>query len=76
MAEAILRDQKRILPCAAFLKGEYGIKDLFIGVLCKLGGGGLEKVIEVQLNDTERGGLENSTKAVRELTEALGKLNY
>src|ERR1700733_5494742 len=75
MAEAIVKDQKRILPCAAFLKGEYGIKDLFIGVLCKLGGGGLEKVIEVQLNDTERAGLESSTKAVRELTEALGKLN-
>ena len=75
MAEAILKDQKRILPCAAFLKGEYGIKDLFIGVLCKLGGGGLESVIEVKLNDTEREGLENSTKAVRELTEALSKLN-
>lgn len=76
MAEAILKDQKRILPCAAYLQGEYGVKDLFIGVLCKLGGGGLEKVIEVQLNDTERAGLENSTKAVRELTEALGKINY
>lgn len=76
MAEAILKDQKRILPCAAYLQGEYGIKDLFIGVLCKLGGGGLEKVIEVQLNDTERAGLENSTKAVRELVEALGKLSY
>src|ERR1700751_844810 len=75
MAEAILRDQGRVLPCAAYLQGEYGIKNLFIGVLCKLGGGGLEKVIEVQLNDTERAGLENSTKAVRELTEALGKLN-
>jgi malate dehydrogenase len=58
------------------LQGEYGIKDLFIGVLCKLGGAGLESVIEVKLNDTERAGLENSTKAVRELTEALGKLNY
>jgi malate dehydrogenase len=75
MAESILRDQKRILPCAAFLKGEYGVKDLFIGVLCQLGGAGMEKVIEVKLNDTERAGLENSTKAVRELTEALGKLN-
>lgn len=74
MAEAILKDQNRILPCAAYLKGEYGIKDLFIGVLCKLGGNGLEKVIEVQLNDTERAGLENSIKAVRELTEALAKL--
>jgi malate dehydrogenase len=76
MAEAILKDQKRILPCAAFLQGEYGYKEMFIGVLCKLGGGGMEKVIEVQLNDTEKAGLENSAKAVRELTEALGKLNY
>lgn len=76
MAEAILKDQNRILPCAAFLQGEYGIKDLFIGVLCKLGGNGLEKVIEVKLNDTERAGLENSIKAVRELTEALAKLGH
>jgi malate dehydrogenase len=76
MAEAILRDQKRVLPCAAFLKGEYGIKDLFIGVVCVLGGGGMEKVVEIELNQTERAGLENSTKAVRDLMEALGKLNY
>ena len=62
MAEAILKDQKRILPCAAYLEGEYGIKDLFIGVLAKLGGGGMEKVIEVKLNDEERAGLENSAK--------------
>ena len=75
MAEAILRDQGRILPCAAFLQGEYGIKNLFIGVLCKLGGKGLEQVIEVKLNDEERAGLANSTKAVQDLVEALGKLN-
>src|SRR3954468_21691087 len=66
MAESILRNQGRVLPCAAFLQGEYGIKNLFIGVLCKLGGGGLEKVIEVKLNDEERAMLENSTKAVKE----------
>ena len=54
MAEAILRDQGRVLPCAAFLQGEYGIKDLFIGVLCKLGGNGLEQVIELKLNDEEK----------------------
>lgn len=76
MAESILKDQGRILPCAAFLRGEYGVRDLFIGVLCKLGGKGLEKVIEVQLNDEERAGLDNSVKAVRELVEALRKLNY
>ncbi len=76
MAEAILKDQKRILPCAVELNGEYGMKGLFIGVLCKLGGGGMEQVIELKLNDKERAGLENSGKAVRELVDALGKLQY
>lgn len=75
MAEAILRDQGRILPCAAYLEGEYGVKGLFVGVLCKLGGNGLEKVMEIKLNDEERAGLENSTKAVQELVDALAKLN-
>ncbi len=76
MAEAILKDQKRILPCAVELNGEYGMKGLFIGVLCKLGGSGMEQVIELELNDKERAGLENSGKAVRELVDALGKLQY
>lgn len=76
MAEGILKDQNRILPCAAFLTGEYGIKDLFIGVLCQLNGRGMHKVIEVKLNEEEKAGLENSTKAVRELVEALRKLDY
>lgn len=74
MAESILRDQGRILPCAAYLQGEYGIKDLFIGVLCKLGGRGLEQVIEVKLNDEERAGLSHSAKAVQDLVDALGKI--
>ncbi len=74
MAEAIVKDQGRILPCAAYLTGEYGIKNLFIGVLCKLGGNGLEQVIELKLNDEERAGLANSTKAVQDLVDALGKL--
>ncbi len=76
MAEAILKDQKRILPCAVELQGEYGVKNLFVGVLCKLGGGGMEKVIELKLNDTERGMLNNSIKAVEELVGALGKIQY
>jgi len=76
MAEAILKDQKRILPCAAELSGEYGMKGLFIGVLCKLGGNGIEQVMELKLNDTERAGLEKSAAAVRELVEALKKLQY
>lgn len=76
MAEAILRDQKRILPCAAYLQGEFGYKDLFIGVLCKLGGAGMEKVIELKLNEEEKKGLENSAKAVQELVAALKKLEF
>lgn len=75
MAESILRDQGRILPCAAYLQGEYGVKDLFVGVICKLTGKGLEKVIEIKLNDEEKKGLDHSVKAVKELVEALGKLN-
>jgi malate dehydrogenase len=76
MAEAILKDQKRILPCAVELDGEYGMKGLFIGVLCRLGGKGMEGVVEVKLNDTERAGLEKSGAAVRDLVEALKKLQY
>ena len=76
MAEAILKNQKRVLPCAALLEGEYGIKGLFIGVLCQLGGDGMEKVFELKLNDEEKAGLEHSKKQVEELVSALKKLDY
>jgi malate dehydrogenase len=76
MAEAILKDQNRILPCAAYLEGEYNIKGMFIGVLCQLGKNGMEKVIEVELNEEERAGLENSRQHVEELLNALSKLDY
>ena len=66
MAEAIVNDQRRILPCAAWLQGEYGMKDLFLGVPCKLGKNGLEKIIEVELTKDERAALEKSAEAVRE----------
>lgn len=66
MAEAIVFDQKRILPCAAWLEGEYGMRDLFLGVPCKLGRKGLEKIIEVELTDDERAALSKSADAVRE----------
>src|SRR4030081_114003 len=66
MAEAIVNDQRRILPCAAWLQGEYGMKDLFLGVPCKLGKNGLEKVIEVQLTPDEKAALQKSADAVRE----------
>jgi malate dehydrogenase len=71
MAEAIVNDQRRILPCAAWLQGEYGMKDLFLGVPCKLGRKGLEKVIEVELTADERAALEKSAEAVREPMRAV-----
>src|SRR3984885_12624298 len=67
MAESILKDQKRILPCAAWLEGEYGVKGLFVGVLAKLGAGGVEKVIEIKLNAEEQAGLNKSIGAVQEV---------
>jgi malate dehydrogenase len=74
MVESILKDKKRVLPCAALLKGEYGYKDLFIGVPCVLGAGGLDKVLVMELSADEKKLLENSANAVRELVTAL-KLN-
>jgi malate dehydrogenase len=71
MAEAIVNDQRRILPCAAWLQGEYGMKDLFLGVPCKLGKGGLQKVIEVELTADERAALVKSAEAVREPMAAV-----
>ncbi len=71
MVEAIVRDQKRILPCAAWLQGEYGMEGLFLGVPCKLGRGGLERVIEVELTAEERSALERSAEAVREPMRAV-----
>jgi len=74
MAEAILKDKKKILPCAAYLEGEYGIDGLFIGVPVKLGAEGIEEIIEIKLTDSEKQGLENSANAVRELVADLKKL--
>ncbi|MEO8560718.1 MAG: malate dehydrogenase [bacterium] len=71
MAEAIVKDQRRILPCAAWLEGEYGMSGLFLGVPCKLGKNGLEKVIEVELTADERTALEKSAEAVREPMRAI-----
>ena len=71
MAEAIVRDERRILPCAAWLEGEYGMKGIFLGVPCKLGRKGLEKVIEVELTADERAALAKSADAVREPMRAV-----
>jgi len=72
MVDAILNDKHKILPCAAYLQGEYGLRDLFVGVPCKLGAGGLEQVIEVKLTNEERAALTRSAEAVKELVGALG----
>jgi malate dehydrogenase len=74
MAEAIVKDKRRILPCAAWLQGEYGMNDLFLGVPCLLGDGGLKKVLEVELSDDERAALETSAEHVRETVAALKAL--
>jgi len=71
MVEAILLDEHRILPCAAYLEGEYGYKGIFLGVPVQLGDGGLEKVIEIKLTADEKSALDRSASAVRELVEKL-----
>jgi malate dehydrogenase len=76
MAEAIAFDQRRVLPCAAWLEGEYKMSDLFLGVPCVLGRNGLEKIIEVELTAAEKTDLAKSADAVRELNQALAKLGY
>jgi malate dehydrogenase len=72
MVEAIVKDKRRILPCAAWLEGEYGMKGLFLGVPCKLGAGGLQQILEVKLTDAEKSALQKSAEAVRETMKALG----
>jgi malate dehydrogenase len=72
MAEAILKDKKKILPCAAYLEGEYGINGLYVGVPAKLGAGGIEEIIEVKLLPDEKAALDKSAASVRELVNVLG----
>lgn len=74
MTEAILKDKKKILPCAAYLEGEYDIHDLFIGVPVKLGSRGIEQIIQITLTKHEHAALQKSAQAVRELLEALKRL--
>jgi malate dehydrogenase len=72
MVEAILKDKKKILPCAAYLEGEYGIKGLFVGVPVKLGAKGVEEIIQIKLTAEENGALQKSAASVRELITVLG----
>ena len=75
MAEAIVKNKRRILPCAAWLQGEYGMRDLYLGVPCMLGENGIERVIEVELDEEERGALESSAEHVRSTVAALKSLD-
>jgi malate dehydrogenase len=74
MAEAIVKNKRRILPCAAWLQGEYGLSDLYLGVPCLLGENGLEEIVEVDLSDDERAALEKSAEHVRATVDALQSL--
>ena len=73
MAESILKDKKKVLPCAALLEGEYGVNGLFVGVPVKLGSSGIEKIYEISLTDAEKAMLKKSADAVQELVDVLKK---
>jgi malate dehydrogenase len=75
MVEAIVRDQKRIFPCCTWLTGEYGLKDIYLGVPVVLGKNGIEKVIELKLNETEMEMLHSSAKSVKEVMSVLDNMN-
>jgi malate dehydrogenase len=72
MIDAIFNDRKKVLPCAAYLEGEYGIHGLFVGVPVKLGSGGIEEIIQIKLTPEEQSALEKSAAAVKELVEIIG----
>jgi malate dehydrogenase len=71
MIEAILKDKKKILPCSVYLQGEYGIRDLFVGVPVKLGARGMEQIIEIKLTAEENAALQKSANAVKELVDVI-----
>jgi malate dehydrogenase len=75
MVDAILLDKRRVVPCSVLLQGEYGVQDTFVGVPIKLGAGGLQQIIEITLTDDERAALHKSAAAVRDLVEAMARMN-
>jgi malate dehydrogenase len=74
MAESYLRDKKRVLPCAAWLNGEYGVRDLYVGVPVVIGAKGAERIVEIELNSAERDMFDKSVKAVRGLVDACTQI--
>jgi malate dehydrogenase len=74
MVESYLKDKKRVLPCAAYLNGEYGIKDLYVGVPAIIGGKGVERIVEIQLNGSERAMFDKSAETVQTLVDACKRI--
>jgi malate dehydrogenase len=74
MAESYLLDKKRVLPCAAWLTGQYGIKDLYVGVPVVIGAGGIERIVEINLNPDEKKAFDASCAAVRDLVDIAKKM--
>jgi malate dehydrogenase len=74
MAEAYLRDKKRVLPCAAWLDGQYGVKNLYVGVPVVIGAGGVERIVEIALDPGEKAEFDKSVGAVRELVDVVKKM--
>ena len=74
MAESYLRDKKRVLPCAAHLTGQYGVKDMYVGVPAVIGAKGIERIVEIELNSAERAAFEKSAGSVESLVEACRKI--
>ena len=74
MVESYLRDKKRVLPCAALLQGQYGVRDLYVGVPVVIGAGGVERIVEIQLNGAERSMFDKSAEAVASLVDACRKI--
>jgi malate dehydrogenase len=70
MAESYLKDKKRVLPCAAYLQGQYGVDDLYVGVPVVIGEGGVERIVEIQLDESAKANFQVSVDAVRELLVA------
>jgi malate dehydrogenase len=75
MAESYLKDKKRVLPCAAYLTGQYGVRDMFVGVPIVIGAGGVERIVEVEFSGDERGMFEKSVASVQGLIDACKQIN-
>ena len=75
MAESYLRDKKRLLPCAAHLAGQYGVDDLYVGVPCVIGAEGVERIVEIELDETAKSNFQVSVDAVKELLVACKQID-